>query len=228
MRWFWGIVAAVVLIAAGGVAGYVIASHRDAPVAVPPAGSRVVFFGDSWTAGYWSDPLTGGFAYLTANVFGWDAVVLGEAGTGFIQKGPNPPEDESYPTRAKTLPIDEDVPLVILEGSINDTTLNEATTSNPTVDRLRFAVESTLASLRRAYPNARIIALGPTGGDPVPELDAMLRQIYAAENVSYIDAVDWITEDMPWALGDPYHPSSRGHAYFAGRLVDALQAVYSP
>lgn len=229
MRWFWGIIGAIALLAVGALAGVAVASARDGEAAArpPAAGASVVVFGDSWTAGYWSEPLTSGFAYLTADRFEWDAQVLGEPGTGFIQKGKDEAKDRSFPTRAAELQVDSAVELVVLEGSINDTVLNLDTPANPTADQLKAAVAKTLTELRRAYPSARIIALGPTGPDPVPELDSMLSEIYAGEGISYITAVDWITPSMPWAWGDQYHPSTQGHAFLAGRLAAALDEVYA-
>ncbi|WP_404431999.1 SGNH/GDSL hydrolase family protein [Microbacterium lacus] len=209
------------------------AGGRDAPqsVAAPallalPETPRVLVFGDSWVYGSAATVPTEGFAYVLSNRLGWDAVIDGVRGSGYVKPGI---DGGSYGERIAALDPALNPDLVILEGSINDRRLYP--------DGYRDAVTSAWNNLAALYPEARIVILGPAPQVLPLEratglIDQTLSELAAERGWWYISPIsdDWITEANYLDVIDTgeigrNHPSSEGHAYLADRLGEALEAI---
>ena len=195
-----------------------------APLALPEH-ARVLIFGDSWVYGSAATVPTLGFAYLIGENRGWDTVVDGVRGSGYLKPGI---DGGSYAERIAALKPDLDPDLVIVEGSINDRRLPAA--------GYRDAVTAAWAQLEGLYPEAQIVILGPSPQVlPIEKrtarIDADLSELAAQRGWWYISPIadEWITPDNYLAVIDTGigkdHPSTDGHVYLADRLDNALAAL---
>jgi lysophospholipase L1-like esterase len=213
-------------------------ASAPAPIAAPvgaapvpaalalPDHATVLIFGDSWVYGAAAIRPTLGFAYLTGETLGWETIVDGVSGSGYLKPGLLGP---AYPERIAALDPDLDPDLVIVEGSINDRRLP--------AEGYRETVDAAWDALAATYPDARIVILGPAPQVlPVEKATARIDQdlaaLAAARGWWYISplAEDWITPDNYGAVIDTSeigrdHPSTEGHAYLAERLVEAIERL---
>lgn len=205
------------------------AAAREQPAEKPepldlPDNASVLIFGDSWTYGSAASDPTLGYAYVIAGLTGWNTTVDGVRGSGYLKPGLDGPD---YGTRIAALVIPE-TDAIIIQGSINDRRLPAAGYDD--------AVNKAWDTLRAHYPNARIIVLGPAP-DVLPvetataRIDRDLARLAAARGWWYISPIEenWITVDNYDTVIDTgagrNHPSTRGHAYLAERLAEAIDAI---
>lgn len=201
-----------------------------ASTAKPPAplkfgpGTRTLFFGDSWTFGMTAEPVTQGFAYLTAERLKLDATVQGGPGTGYLN--PGPANEGTYSKRLSSLPASLDPELVVLQGSIND--------GNISPIQLPDAVNKFIRQLKAKFPAAQIVMVGPAPHlfpvDPsIIRLDNYLRQVAGNNSLNYISpyAEKWITVENLAEVIDAKtaHPTNAGHAFLASKTVADLQKI---
>ena len=188
------------------------------------AGTRTLFFGDSWTFGMSAEPVTQGFAYLTAQQLKLDATVKGGPGTGYLNPGTT--KQGTYADRLSMLPDDLSPALVVVQGSIND--------GNLSAGALPDAVDKFIHQLKDKFPAAQVVMVGPAPNaipmDPsVTRLDNYLGQVAANNSLNYISPVKgkWITAENVSAIIDAktMHPTNAGHAILASKTVDALNAI---
>lgn len=198
-----------------------------APAALAlPASPRVLVFGDSWVYGSAAIEPTLGFAYVAGADLGWDVVVDGVRGSGYLKPGLDGP---AYGERITALDPALDPDLVIIEGSINDRRLYP--------DGYREAVTAAWDALAATYPDAAIVVLGPAPQVlPVQKstarIDRDLAELAGDRGWWYISPVTdgWITDANYATVIDTSeigrnHPSTEGHAYLAERLGEALSAI---
>lgn len=203
------------------------ASAAVAPAALAlPDDARVLVFGDSWVYGSAAITPSLGFAYRLADERGWETVVDGVRGSGYLKPGIDGP---SYGERIAALDPAVDPDLVIIEGSINDRRLY------PT--GYRDAVTAAWDALAARYPEARIVVLGPAPHmlpveDSIVRMDAELRDLAAVRGWWYISPVaeEWITaanyvDVIDTGPDGRYHPSTAGHAYLAQRVAEAIERM---
>lgn len=191
-----------------------------------PAGSRAVFFGDSWTAGYAAEPSEQGYAYLAGEALGWDSTVLGVPGTGYLNAGPA--GEGTYLDRVDALPVDEAVDVVVIQGSVNDEWVDQRS--------LYAAIETTLTAVREKFPSADVVVLGPS-----PATQTATNRLWSVNNdlasaaqhlgLHFVSGMDWITPENWASVIDAEaanHPSTEGHAYLADRVVEAVGDLSAP
>jgi lysophospholipase L1-like esterase len=195
-----------------------------APLALPE-NARVLIFGDSWVYGSAAIVPTEGFAYRLGANEGWDTVVNGVRGSGYLKPGQ---DGGSYGERIAALDPALDPDLVILEGSINDRRLP--------AKGYRDAVTAAWDALAKTYPDAAVVIVGPAPQvlpvEPATaRIDSDLRDLAALRGWWYVSPIadDWITsvnylQVIDTGLGRN-HPSSEGHAYLAERMAEALDTL---
>jgi lysophospholipase L1-like esterase len=214
----WRPWAPVVAVAGGeDVAGSV------APAAlVLPDQPRVLIFGDSWTYGSAASAPELGYAYVLGRNLGWDTVVNGVRGSGYLKPGI---DGGTFGERIAALDPALNPDLVLLQGSINDRAQGAA--------GYREAVTAAWDALAATYPRAQIVIVGPAPQAlPVQaatqRIDRDLGELAAARGWWYVSplAEGWITEANYASVIDTTigrnHPSTAGHTYLAGRLAEDL------
>lgn len=212
----------------------VSASGDTAAVTAPAALSlpeepRVLIFGDSWTYGSAASDPTLGYAYVLGRTLGWDTIVDGVRGSGYLKPGW---DGGSFGERIAALDPALDPDLVIVEGSINDRRLP--------AEGYREAVTAAWDALAAHYPDAAIVILGPAPQilpvEPATaRIDADLSDLAAARGWWYISPIaeKWITpENYPSVIDTSDigrdHPSTDGHAYLAERVAASLARIAGP
>lgn len=201
------------------------APAMPAPLALPEH-PKVLVFGDSWVYGSAATEPTKGFAYLLREVAGWDTVVDGVRGSGYLKDGIDGP---SYGMRISALDPALDPDMVILEGSINDRRLHP--------EGYAEAVTAAWDALAALYPAAQIVVLGPAPQvlpvEPATaRIDRDLANLAAERGWWYVSPIadGWITESNYLDVIDTSelgrdHPSNQGHAYLAERVAEAITAL---
>lgn len=198
------------------------------PLALPQH-PRLLVFGDSWTYGSAATVPTDGYAYVLGRSLGWETVVDGVRGSGYLKPGI---DGGAFGERIAAFDPALDPDLVIVQGSINDRRLPAT--------GYRDAVTSAWDALAARFPDAQVVVLGPAPQVlPVEKatarIDADLGELAAARGWWYISPLreNWITPDDYAALIDTSeigrdHPSTAGHAYLAERVADAIAALQAP
>lgn len=212
-------------------AATVAAGSGDTAVAVTPDllelpdGATVLIFGDSWTFGSAASAPTLGYAYVVSEVTGWETLVDGVRGSGYLKPGIDGPD---FGTRITALDPTLTPDLVIIQGSINDRRL-PATGYDA-------AVNAAWDRLSATYPSARIVVLGPAPQVlPVQKatarIDRDLARLAGQRGWWYVSPLreGWITEAnyldvIDTGLGRN-HPSTAGHRYLAERLAEAIATI---
>jgi lysophospholipase L1-like esterase len=213
-----------------------VAAEAEAAVAVIapaalalPEEPRVLVFGDSWVYGSAATVPTLGFAYRLGEQQGWETIVDGVRGSGYLKPGL---DGGSYPERVAALDPGLDPDLVIIEGSINDRRLP--------AEGYRDAVAGVWDALEALYPDAAVVVLGPAPQVlPIEPATARIDQDLAAlageRGWWYISPIaeDWINEANYLSVIDTGpigrdHPSTDGHAYLASRVAEALDRMSEP
>ncbi|WP_127472722.1 SGNH/GDSL hydrolase family protein [Microbacterium sulfonylureivorans] len=209
----------------------VAAEEESAAVVVPaalelPDEPRLLVFGDSWVYGSAAIVPTLGFAYRLGDDLGWETIVDGVRGSGYLKPGL---DGGSYSERVAALDPALDPDLIIVEGSINDRRLP--------AEGYRDAVTGVWNALQSLYPEAAIVILGPSPQvlpvEPATaRIDRDLAELADARGWWYISplAEGWITEANYLDVIDTGptgrdHPSTDGHAYLAERVAQALDGM---
>ncbi|MDY0909108.1 SGNH/GDSL hydrolase family protein [Microbacterium sp. CFBP9034] len=198
-----------------------------APAALSlPEDARVLVFGDSWVYGSAAIVPSLGFAYVLGDTLGWETVVDGVRGSGYLKPGL---DGGSYGERVEDLDPALDPDLIIVEGSINDRRLP--------ADGYRDAVTAVWDGLAARYPEASFVILGPAPQvlpvEPATaRIDSDLAALAGARGWWYISPIaeGWITAENYLDVIDvgPIgrdHPSTDGHAYLAERVAAALDRM---
>lgn len=191
-------------------------------------GSRVLFFGDSWTLGTSAEPATKGFVYLAAEALKLDATVVGVGGTGYLNKGPR--STGNFGDRLSQLHASLDPEIVVIQGSVNDIT--------QPASALQAMAETTIKAFGDRFPAAQIVVVAPAP-DKAPGLapgigniDVMLANAAFDAGAKFISPWrdHWITDQNVSKIIDPEtnHPSTAGHAILAERLVEGLRSLAAP
>jgi len=187
-----------------------------------PADANVLVFGDSWTWGAAATRPTEGYAYRLGWLSGWNVTVDGVKGSGYLSPGVDRPD---FGARATSLDPTADYDLIIIQGSINDRLKGER--------GYREAVDATWDTFERLYPRAQVVILGPAPHQfPVHEgtirIDGDLKAAAADRHWWYLSPLQeqWLTPANYLEMIDTgagrNHPSDRGHAYLAEKLLAAL------
>jgi lysophospholipase L1-like esterase len=195
------------------------APSQDAPTG---AGTRALFFGDSYFVGGGYTGPDDSMAAVAAGRLGWDREIAGAGGTGFVEGNP------AYGLKNFIGQIQDGaldvgpVDWLVVEGGGNDRTEDPALVQRSAVEVLTEAM--------REHPEAKVVLVGtldPTVDD-FSDTDGVVGALAAAAaevGVPYVNAQRWL-EGRPELVGPDFdHPLPEGHQLLGGKLADALLAV---
>lgn len=228
--------ALVALLAVTGLSGCVRAAPTERTQSSPaarPAAARspvVVFLGDSYTAGGTYAPPQRTYAAGTAHLLGWQVVIGGRAGTGFVAPGrTKEPFQLSFERQLAWRPAPD---LVIVAGGHND--------RKAPLFQTAAAARSLLARITATWPKTPVVVIGPFWGTGRPTTKILairdvLQTVAGEVRYPFIDplAEKWITGSQRkgtgnaarYILRDQIHPNTAGHHYFAARLAAHLRRL---
>ncbi|GAA2418892.1 SGNH/GDSL hydrolase family protein [Actinomadura vinacea] len=210
-------------------------TRRSSPVAagakpVAAATPVVMFLGDSYTVGERGSLPEYTYAAATARLLGWQPVLAGRGGTGFLAGGQ---VQQSFGTLYESQLGWRPAPdLLIVSGGHNDWSYPPP--------QVAAAARELLERARQRWPNTRIALLGPIWGSQAPPRGALavrdaLRGVADQLGMPFIDPIaeQWITGNRAHGTGnasrfiqrDGTHPNQEGHRYLATRLVESLKRL---
>ncbi|WP_158578459.1 SGNH/GDSL hydrolase family protein [Spongiactinospora rosea] len=226
----------------GGAAPETNRTTRVSPPSVTHRAPVVMAVGDSFTVG--SGPVRSWNTYLAAAArqLGWQPVIAGAAGTGYLNRGKAGRNFlASFTEELSWRPAPD---MLIVSGGHNDRRWAPA--------RIEAACHRLLVTVKKQWPRTRVIVVGPiwmtappswSKGvknavssaarrakapflDPLPELATMIDQPGEPR------AVDEVAEHpqarsggSELVLPDGVHPTLLGHRRLGKWLVDALRAM---
>jgi lysophospholipase L1-like esterase len=229
-RVFRCVAAVAALLAVAGCGGTARKARADgSPKPRPVRAPVVMFLGDSYTTGKLGQLPERTYAAETARALGWQVILGGYRGTGFVAKG--------HVGKTFAVLFDEQLAwrpapdLVIVSGGHNDRLHSPAVVAE--------AAKRLFTTIQQRWTGARLVVLGPMwGGDPVPEVIAIrdaLAGVAQEQHLTFIDPLGerWITGDrtlgtgnaQSYILPDGTHPTVEGARYIAGRLVTDLRRL---
>jgi lysophospholipase L1-like esterase len=201
-----------------------------AATATPVRAPVVMFLGDSYTTGGTETPPERAYAADTARDLGWQVIIGGLGGTGFVAPGAtHEPFDVLFDRQLAWRPAPD---MVIVAGGHNDRGYAPA--------RVAAAAESLLSRIRQLWPDARLLLIGPMWGNGAPdpsvlEIRDALSAVARTLKIPFIDPLGerWITgyradhdgNASRYILRDGVHPNLVGHRYIATRLVGELRRL---
>ncbi|HEX5857410.1 MAG TPA: SGNH/GDSL hydrolase family protein [Microbacterium sp.] len=208
-----------------------VAGGEGVPVVAAPAAlalpdqPRTLILGDSWTYGSAASAPELGYAYVLGHNLGWDTIVNGVRGSGYLKPGL---DGGTFGERIAALDPALDPDLVIVQGSINDRAQG--------AEGYREAVNAAWDALAGLYPDAQIVVVGPApqvipAQAATQRIDRDLGELAAARGWWYVSPIaeEWITEANYASVIDTgigrNHPSTAGHAYLASRLAEAIDGM---
>lgn len=187
---------------------------------VPKAATRVVMFvGDSFTVGSGPVPTWRTYAAQTARLLGWQPVIAGAGGTGYLNKGKvGRTFRRSFEEELAWRPPPD---LLIISGGHND--------QRWSTPQVRHAAAELLADVRGRWPATRIVMVGPIWLDDAPKKAYRVRDALAAvagaARVPFLDPMRrrWVTgRPSEVMLPDGVHPTFAGHERIAAWLAGEL------
>lgn len=188
-----------------------------------------MFLGDSYTTGRLGQIPELTYAADTARTLGWQVIIGGYRGTGFVAEGHVHKNFlDLFTEQLAWRPAPD---LVIVSGGHNDRFHSPQSVAEQATELL--------TTIRHTWTGTRLVLMGPMwGGDPTREVANVrdtLAGVASEEHVPFIDPLreHWITGDRVQGTGnapmyilhDGIHPTTEGARYIAGRLVADLRTL---
>ncbi|GAA2690027.1 MULTISPECIES: SGNH/GDSL hydrolase family protein [Nonomuraea] len=185
----------------------------------------MMFVGDSFTVGSGPVRTWQTYASESARQLGWQPVIAGAGGTGFVNEGRvGRTFEQSFMAELAWRPAPD---LLVISGGHNDSRWPAAT--------VRQAAARLVWSVKAHWPGTRIVMVGPIWIDRAPPSAYLLRdalaEVAARERVAFLDplARRWIEgRRSEVLLPDGVHPTLGGHHKLARWLAGALQTTSAP
>lgn len=190
----------------------------------------VMFLGDSYTTGRLGQIPELTYAADTARTLGWQVIIGGYRGTGFVARGPvHKTFLDLFNEQLAWRPAPD---LVIVSGGHNDRYHSPQSVAEGATELLM--------RIRATWHGTRLLLIGPLWGDGRPTREVqgvrdVLSGVAGRQRVPFIDPLreQWITGDRKkgtgnaplYILRDGTHPSTAGARYLAGRLVADLRRL---
>ncbi|MFD1537482.1 SGNH/GDSL hydrolase family protein [Nonomuraea guangzhouensis] len=191
--------------------GWPSASGSAAPV--------VMFVGDSFTVGSGPVPTWRTYAAESARLLGWQPVIAGAGGTGYLNKGRvGRTFRQSFEAELAWRPAPD---LLIISGGHNDCRWS--------AESVRRAAEGLVSEARAHWPRTRIVMIGPIWLRDTPRKAYRVRDALSGlaqqEAIPFLDPLNEprITgTPSGQLLPDRIHPTAEGHFQVARWLTDAI------
>ncbi|MEV0666754.1 SGNH/GDSL hydrolase family protein [Actinomadura luteofluorescens] len=190
----------------------------------------VMFLGDSYTVGDRGVEPESTYASATARLLGWQVVVGGRSGTGYVQRGRAPHAFlGQFESQLGWRPAPD---MLIVSGGHNDWRIPPP--------QVAAAAHVLLERARQRWPGTRLVLLGPLWGTGTPLPGALavrdaLKNLAGQLGIPFVDPMGegWITGDLLTGQGnaphlikqDRTHPTPAGHLYVATRLAADLKRM---
>ena len=184
----------------------------------------VLFIGDSYTQGLGASSQGDRWSSLVATDQGWAETNLGRGGTGYVTTSSVCGFDVC-PTFTEMLALDAadaSADYVVIAGGQNDLAVYNS-------DRVATddAIHETYARYRAAFPDAALIAVGPSlpGGevnDALRQIDATVQMAADENDAIYVSLIDPPVLSPDMTIADGIHVDGNGHAAIATRVLSAL------
>ncbi|GAA3205612.1 SGNH/GDSL hydrolase family protein [Nonomuraea roseoviolacea] len=187
----------------------------------PGAAPVMMVLGDSFTVGSGPVPAWRAYACQAARLLGWQPVVAGAGGTGYLNRGrAGRTFQQSYEQELAWRPAPD---VLVVSGGHNDQRWSTAQVGRAATRLVREA--------RAGWPATRIVVVGPLWLEAVPDKALRIRDTLAAvarrEGVEFLDPLRrrWVTGDpSAVVLPDGVHPTSAGHLMLARWLARSLRS----
>jgi lysophospholipase L1-like esterase len=214
------------------LAGCAASSIPVQPAAVRPLPSRipvVMFLGDSYATGAYDIAPESTYASETARLLGWQIIIGGHSGTGFVAPGRvGKTFSRLFDQHLAWRPAPD---MLLISGGHNDWAHPPSLAG--------VAARQLLLRVKRHWPTTKVVMLGPLwGGDAPPEVRAVrdaLRGVTRELRLPFIDPIGehWFTGNHTAGTGnavrlilpDGTHPTAEGHRYLAARLAEDLRRL---
>ncbi|MEU0566421.1 SGNH/GDSL hydrolase family protein [Nonomuraea sp. NPDC005983] len=204
-----------------------VARHQSAGERTPPAGGQaldapvMMVLGDSFTVGSGPVPPWRTYASEAARLLGWQPVLAGAGGTGYLNEGrAGRTFQRSFEEELAWRPAPD---VLVVSGGHNDHRWSVLSVSRAARQLLRDA--------RARWPSTRVIVVGPIWLDDAPAKAYAIRDTLARvaerEGVAFLDPLRerWITGSRAEVmLPDGVHPTFAGHLRLAHWLAAKLDS----
>jgi len=195
-----------------------------------PSQPDALFIGDSYSAGTGASSQVKRWTTLVSTAEGWKERNFARGGTGFVSTATAAGCGQAFcPAyigmieQAAKSGVDPD--MVFIAGGQNDTDEWFQADDGKIV---RDAINATYQKARSTFPNAKIIAVGPTwlgtSAGWQDDFDAAVQAAAAGVNAQYVSLRNPpVLNDPAMELGDGGHVNDLGHRAIADRVISALQ-----
>lgn len=225
------VAAAAALLASAGCGGAARKARADSSPdkTRSPHAPVVMFLGDSYTTGRLGQIPELTYAADTARTLGWQVIIGGYRGTGFVAEGHiHKNFADLFSEQLAWRPAPD---LVIVSGGHNDRYHSPQAVAEEATELL--------TTIQHTWSGTRLVLMGPMwGGDPTRAVEGVrdaLSGVAGSQHIPFIDPLRerWITGDLVQGTGnapmyilhDGIHPSTAGARYIAGRLVADLRTL---
>jgi lysophospholipase L1-like esterase len=219
------VIAGAVVVAVAAAVIVIAARPHSLPAKVEssaPAGTRVAFYGDSYTLGTGASSKAKRWSTIICKQRGWREFNPSVNGLGFINN------------RTRFGPGDEPSDVIADHPDVVFITmgLNDNFSYSVAADRIHAQITDDFTRLKAALPNARFIVVEPfwyTDYRP-KSLGVIIGWVKAAAESIHADyipgASSWIAHHPEWMASDDEHPNDAGYAQMAARMDAALAKLH--
>lgn len=195
------------------------------PTTAPAAPRPVVaFVGDSYTQGVGAEPPSERWTSVLSAAMNWDERNFGVAGTGYLATADAQACGRDTCPNYQTTALDAVATapsIVVVSGGQNDVA---AYGDDPTA--VQEAIAATYIEIRRALPEAKIVAVGPSvPGEPTDAalgVDRDVRDTAETFGAQYVSLLDPPVIDPTNVLPDGENVDNLGHSAISRRVQSAL------
>lgn len=196
------------------------------PLPNPVERQIALFVGDSYTHGTGASAETSRWSSVVAASAGWIEINHGLGGTGYLTtadvSGCGRDFCAAYPGNLVAGTLGDAPSVIVIAGGQNDFDAFQADS-----ETVSAAIHTTYAVARQLYPDARIIAVGPSTLGPVDgtvaAFDAAVQAAAISISAEYVSLIDPdVLDATTMDAGDGGHVNDSGHRAIAAAVLRAV------